>query len=95
MYNSSSVNVTVTLPTAAAGMNFIAVVGTAQAANTWKIKAGTNDKIYFDGVAGTDNQSVYCTPAVGNYITFATFRTGASAWDWIARTGYGTWTAGA
>ena len=94
-YGQAASNVTVTLPTAAAGMNFVGTVGTAQAGNTWKFKAGTNDKIYLDGVAGTDNQSAIVTPAVGNYITFITFKTGSATWDWIARSGNGTWTAGA
>jgi hypothetical protein len=94
-YGQAASNVALTLPAAAAGYSFIAVVGTAQSGNTWKITADTNDKIYLDGTAGTDNQSVIVTPAVGNFITFISFQTGSSAYDWIAVTGNGTWTAGA
>lgn len=92
-YGQTTATQTLTLPAAAAGMNFIAVVGTTQASYYWKIKAASVDKIYLDGVAGTDNQCAQVTPAIGNFITFATFKTGAAAWDWLATTGNGTWTA--
>lgn len=88
-------DVALTLPAAAAGYSFVAVVGTTQGANTWKFTADTNDKIYLDGVAGTDNQSAIVTPTIGDYASFFTFKSGASTYDWICRSGYGTWTAGA
>ena len=92
-YGQTTATQTLTLPAAAAGMNFIAVVGTTQASYYWKIKAASVDKIYLDGVAGTDNQCAQVTPTIGNFITFVTFKTGASSWDWLATTGNGTWTA--
>ena len=94
-YGQAASDVALALPTAASGYSFVGVVGTTQAGNTWKFTADTSDKIYLDGVAGTDNQSVIVTPAVGNFITLFTFQTGAGAYDWIAVTGNGTWTAGA
>lgn len=84
-----------TLPAAAAGYSFVAIMGTTQAANTWKLTAGAGDKIYLDGTAGTDAQSVIITPTVGDYITVVSFKSSGSTYDWIARTGVGTWTAGA
>lgn len=91
----AAADVALVLPTAARGYSFIATVGTAQAANTWKITAAAGDKIYLDGVAGTDAQSVIVTPAVGNFITFISFKSSASTYDWLAITGQGTYTAGA
>lgn len=91
----AAANVQNTLPAAAAGYSFVAIMGTTQAANTWKLTAGAGDKIYLDGVAGTDAQSVIVTPAVGNYITVVSFKSSGSTYDWLARTGTGTWTAGA
>ena len=85
---------TLTMPTAAAGLSFMAVCGTT-VAKYLRIKADTNDKIYLNGVAGSDNGYVgIASAAVGAAITFASFQTGASAWDWIATTLANTWVAG-
>jgi hypothetical protein len=88
-------DVALSLPQAESGYSLIATVGTAQAGNTWKLTAFPGDKIYLDGVAGTDGQSVVVTPAVGDYITLISFKTGTSTYDWLAKTGSGTWTAAA
>jgi len=85
---------TLTLPTAGAGMNFICTVGTS-GAGALNIKAGPSDKIYLDGTALDDGDKVNnATPAVGDAITFLSFQTGASTYDWIARTSIGTWIDG-
>jgi len=82
------------LPTAAEGMSFVAVCGTAQAANYFRFQADTNDKIYLDGTAGSDNGSVsIAAPVVGAMIVFFTFQTGAGAYDWAATIISGTWVA--
>ncbi len=96
-FGQGAEDVQIKLPTAAAGYSFVAVMATAPSGNTWKVTADTNDKIYLDGVAGTDGQSAIVTPSVGNFITFFSFQTGESpdTYDWIAQTGQGTWTAGA
>ena len=92
-YGQSAEN-TLTLPTAAANMNFIAVISTS-GAGAFHIKAGASDKIYLDGTALDDADKASCaTPAVGNAIVFFSFKTGASAWDWIAESIQGTWTDG-
>ena len=90
----AAANIALVLPVAVAGYSFTAVVGTTQAGNTWKFTAGGGDKIYLDGVSGTDGQSAIVTPTIGNFITFFTFKSGAGTYDWIAQTGAGTWTAG-
>jgi hypothetical protein len=92
-YGQSAEN-TQTLPAAAEGLNFIAVIGTA-GAGAFHLKAGAGDKIYLDGTALDDgDKASLTTPAVGNAIAFMTFQTGASAYDWMAQSIAGTWTDG-
>lgn len=85
---------TLTLPTAAAGYNFIVVVSAT--GNALHIKAGASDKLYLDGVALDDgDKASLATPALGNTLTCFTFQTGASAYDWICTGGGGaSWTDG-
>ncbi len=86
-------DVTLTLPTATSGLSFMVVLGTT-VAKYFRIKANTNDKIYLDGTAGTDNYYVgIASAAIGAMISFATFQTGASSYDWVATTISGTWEA--
>jgi hypothetical protein len=86
---------TTTLPAAAAGYNFVAIVGTA-GAGAWHIKAGASDKLYLDGVALDEgDKASLAAPALGNTLTCIAFQTGASAWDWICQSGGGaTWMDG-
>lgn len=80
---------TLTLPSAAAGYNFIVVVSTT--GNALHIKAGASDKLYLDGTALDDGDKASLnTPALGNTLTCFTFQTGASAYDWICTSGGGS-----
>jgi len=93
-YGQGAANNLQGLPTAAEGMNFIGVCGTAQAANYFGFQAGATDKIYLNGVAGADNGSVLiAVPVVGSSIVFYTFQTGAGVYDWGAITVSGLWVA--
>jgi len=84
---------TLTLPTAEAGLSFIFIVTTTGYAI--HLKAGASDKIYLDGVALDDADKVSCaTPAAGNCIAFFTWKSGASTYDWIALTQAGVWADG-
>ncbi len=84
---------TLTLPTAAAGLNTIVTVFTT--GNALHIKAGASDKIYFSGVALDDGDKVSnATPSAGDSLTVIAFKSGASTWDWMAFVGIGTWTDG-
>jgi hypothetical protein len=92
-YGQAQAN-TQTLPTAAAGLTFLAVISTA-GAGAFNIKAGASDKIYFDGTALDDGDKVsLATPAIGNCAGFFTFQTGATAWDWYCNTITGLWIDG-
>ncbi len=93
-YGQGAANNLQGLPTAAKGMSFAAVCGTAQAAHYFRFQAAANDKFYLDGVAGSDNGSVsIAVPVVGATIYFFTFQTGATTWDWYASTIAGNWVA--
>ena len=76
------------LPTAAEGMNFIAVCGTAQ---DFSFDAAATDQIYLDGTGIGDGEKATMDCAnVGEYMTCFTFQTGAGAYDWICECGEGT-----
>jgi hypothetical protein len=87
-YGQSAEDVAVTLPTAAANLSCLFNVGTAQAANKWGVRAGTNDKIYLIAAAGTisagdDNGYARMTAAqVGQSFACWSFTTGSGAYDW-------------
>lgn len=82
-----------TLPTAAAGMTFIIVVG-AQHASDMSILKGASDMYWETAgvptlVAGfKENNQV-----VGSRASCATFKTGAAAWSWVCGAVSGTWSA--
>jgi hypothetical protein len=83
---------TLTLPTAAVGMRFTVVI--IDGDDNLHIKAGASDKIYLDGVALDDGDKVTSDTDVGDSIEFWTFKSGASSYDWYAKTLVGTWTDG-
>lgn len=84
------------LPAAAKGLNFIAILGTTVAKYyRFRCLDAANDKIYLDGVAGSDDGYVgVASAAIGNAISFVTFQTGSGTYDWFATTLSGTWVAG-
>lgn len=90
IYNTGqgAADVFLLLPTAAAGYNFIATVGTAQA-NHFGVEAASGDKIYLIAAAGTvaagdDNAAVVMTAAqVGQSFACWTFKT--DAYDWMCK----------
>jgi len=88
----AAADISLTLPTATKDGRFVLMVGTAQAANKWRIRAAVTDKIYLDGTAGSDNGYVKIQgPAVGNWLSCKSMKT--DAYDWICITGDGVWTA--
>jgi hypothetical protein len=88
-----SATMTLTFPTASAGLGFVFTVATTGYAI--HLKAGSSDKIYLDGVALDDGDKASCSsPAVGDSIIFYSFKTDASTYDWIASSQNGTWIDG-
>lgn len=91
-YGQAASDVALGLPTALAGYAAVFTVGTAQT-NKWGVQAGASDKIYLiaaDGTisVGSDNGYARMTAAqVGQSFACWTFKTGASAWDWMCRAG--------
>ena len=84
-----------TLPAAAAGLNFTVILGTT-VAKYFRILPlnAANDSIYLDGTTTGDDKYVQIASAVaGAAIQFVAFQTGASAWDWYASTISGGWVA--
>lgn len=82
------------LPAAAEGMSCVLICGTAQAAHYFGVQADTDDKIYLDGVAGSDNGVVkIAVPVVGVMVVLFTFKTGDGVYDWYASKVSGDWVA--
>ncbi len=84
---------TVTLPAAATGMTFIAMVGT-QHNSAWKIQRAGSDTITWSA-SGTDTTGkTYfqeTNQAVGSRVSCITYKTGEAAWTWLCGSVTGTW----
>jgi hypothetical protein len=81
------------LPAAAAGLNCTFILGTT-VAKYYRVTAGAGDKIYLDGVAGSDTGYVGVASAtIGYALSCLTFQTGASAYDWYCAGISGPWVA--
>jgi hypothetical protein len=84
---------TVTLPAAATGMTFIAMVGT-QHNSAWKIqRAGSDTITWSSGGTDTTGKTYFqeTNQAVGSRVSCITYKTGASAWTWLCGSVTGTW----
>jgi hypothetical protein len=84
---------TLTLPTAQAGLIFLATVVTT--GNALHYKADASDKIYLDGTALDDGDKVtLATPALANCASFICFLTGDGTHDWFCNPINGYWEDG-
>ena len=86
----------ITLPAAESGLNCLVAVG-GTAGYTLDVDTNASDKAYLDGTALDDGDKVRSTAAntaTGDFISFWTFKNGASSWDWMARSQEGTWIDG-
>jgi hypothetical protein len=84
---------TLTLPTAQAGLSFLVSVITT--GNALHIKAGASDKIYLDGTALDDGDKVSLgTPAAANCASLWTWCTGDGTYDWFCNPINGYWSDG-
>jgi hypothetical protein len=85
--------VTLTLPTCAAGMSFVVILGTTYA-NYYRIDPAATDSVFLSGVTTGDGKYIGIASAVkGACITFMAFQTGSGAYDWLATGVNGTWAA--
>lgn len=79
------------LPTAAAGMTFIVIVGT-QHNSKMEILKGASDLYWETAGVPTKVASFHETnQVVGSRASCATFKTGAAAWSWVCGAVSGTW----
>jgi hypothetical protein len=88
-YGQAAADINVTLPAAAANLSFLATVGTAQAANYWRFTSAAGGDMYLDGSSTGKNYVQFSAPAVGNYFSCFTFKTGAATWSWVCASGVG------
>jgi len=86
-------DVTLTIPTISAGMNFDVILGTA-VAKYFRLDPDANTLIILDGVASTDGKYIGIAAAVqGAAVTCRAIQTGAAAYDWACYTISGAWAA--
>jgi hypothetical protein len=79
-YGQTTANVSITGPTVAAGMNFLMIVGTAQASYYWRYSS-TTANIYLDGSGTAVTNIIFAAPAVGNSFSCFSFQTGSSTYS--------------
>jgi len=85
-------DVILTLPEAQQGMSFIVVLGTG-VDKYFRIQANANNKIFLNGVAGALGGTIgIASAAAGCAISFVSFKTSATTYDWLAVVIYGNWT---
>ncbi|MCK9420213.1 MAG: hypothetical protein M0R70_12625 [Nitrospirae bacterium] len=89
-YGQVASNITTTLPATAANLGFLVSISTAQTGSFFRVQSAAGGDMYLDGGATGKNYVQFSAPAVGNYFSCFTFRTGSSAWAWICATGNGT-----
>lgn len=95
-YGMTDADMTIDLPTAAAGLSFLAILPAVRARFVkFHCPTAQADKIYLLGVAGADdgNVGVASGYATGSACSFFCFQTGAGAFDWFAIPIFGTWVA--
>ena len=93
-YGMTDADCVISLPTAALGLSFVAILPAVRA-RYFKFRADTNDKIYLSGTAGSDNGYV---GVASGYVTgvacsFFTFKASDGGYDWFAIPIFGTWIA--
>jgi len=88
-YGQAASNIQITGPTVTAGMNFIMIVGTAQASNYWRYTS-TTANIYLDGSGTAVTNIIFAAPAIGNSFSCFSFQTGSSTYSLKCTTLAGT-----
>jgi len=93
-YGMTDADCVISLPTAASGLSFVTILPAVRA-RYFKLRAGTNDKFYFLGVAGSDNGYVGVASgyATGASCSVFTFKASDGNYDWFVIPIFGTWIA--
>lgn len=84
-----------TLPAAAEGLSFVAIVGTKYAGD-WEFHHNGAETIYTDigGTLTAGRAGIKCNnQEIGSRMSCSTFQTGAAAYSWLCGAVSGTWTA--
>jgi len=93
-YGMTDADCAINLPTAAPGYAFVVILPSVRS-RYFKFRAGTSDKIYLNGVAGSDNGHVGVASGyvTGTSCSFFTFKASDGGYDWFAISLFGTWVA--
>lgn len=88
-----SADVTLTLPAAAKGLTFMVIFGT-QVSKYFRIQPNASNQIYLNGIGiGNGKYVGVSSVTAGNAISFSSFQTGSSAYNWLAVPISGNWVA--
>ena len=93
-YGMTDADCVISLPTAAEGYTFICILPAVRA-RYFKFRADTNDKIYLQGAAGSDNGYVGVASGyvTGTSAQFYTFKASDGGFDWFCIPIFGIWVA--
>ena len=93
-YGMTDAGCAITLPAAAEGLAFVCILPTVRA-QYFRLKAGAGDKIYLNGVAGTDAEYIGVASgyATGTSVSMFCFKASDGSFDWFAIPLFGSWSA--
>ena len=93
-YGMTDAGCAITLPAAAEGLAFVCILPAVRA-QYFRLNAGAGDKIYLNGVAGTDAEYIGVASgyATGTSISMFCFKASDGSFDWFAIPLFGTWSA--
>ena len=93
-YGMTDAGCAITLPAAAEGLAFVCILPAVRA-QYFRLNAGAGDKIYLDGVAGTDAEYIGVASgyATGTSISMFCFKASDGSFDWFAIPLFGSWEA--
>ena len=93
-YGMTDAGCAITLPAAAEGLAFVCILPSVRA-QYFRLNAGAGDKIYLNGVAGTDAEYIGVASgyATGTSVSMFCFKASDGSFDWFAIPLFGTWSA--
>jgi len=93
-YGMTDAGCAITLPAAAEGLAFVCILPAVRA-QYFRLNAGAGDKIYLNGVAGTDAEYIGVASgyATGTSVSMFCFKASDGSFDWMAIPLFGSWVA--